>query len=57
MYLDRSLSEIPDEPGIPGYTKYRNVLSNSLTDQINQNNRWDPQIQPVSEVSAVIERR
>ena len=57
MYLDRSLSEIPDEPGISGYTKYRNVLSNSLTDQINQNNRWDPQIQPVSEVSAVIERR
>ena len=32
--LERSLRNIPDEPGVPQYTKYRAAPLNSLVDQI-----------------------
>ena len=35
--LDKFLSQIPDEPGIPGYTHRRINVSNSLIDLINPN--------------------
>ena len=41
--LDKFLSTIPDEPQIPGYTKYRRADTNSLIDMVKHGGTWQRQ--------------
>ena len=54
-HLDKLLSQIPDEPGVPGYTGNRTASSNSIIDQVKRI-KVESQIQPASIGSVLVER-